>query len=105
MLTELIYPALVVSGIVAAWTKLLKDNKEIKARIRQVAPWPLSKALTCSFCLTYWLALAYLFVQSEFSVFKWFALSMLAALIHWTFAALYETHHYLRHQIEAFDQK
>lgn len=48
---------LVIAGFVTVFSKLREDVPVITEVITRVLPRPVSKAIRCAFCLSYWLAL------------------------------------------------
>lgn len=48
---------LAIGSFSVIWRKLLNDLPRLRNLIGKHAPYPISRALTCGFCFTYWLSL------------------------------------------------
>lgn len=62
LIFNLVMTALPIGGFAVIWRKLLNDLPQLRDGIRNHIPYPLSRALVCGFCFTYWLSLASLAV-------------------------------------------
>ncbi len=53
---------LIIGSITVIWRKLLNDLPSLREGIKAHVPYPISRALTCGFCFTYWFSLGALIV-------------------------------------------
>jgi hypothetical protein len=53
---------LAIGSVSVIWRKLLNDLPRLRKNISEHVPYPISRALTCGFCFTYWLSLESLII-------------------------------------------
>ena len=62
MIFNLIMTGLIIGSFAVIWRKLLNDLPQLREGIKTHIPYPLSRALTCGFCFTYWFSLGSLII-------------------------------------------
>jgi len=62
MIFNLVMTGLAVGSFSVIWRKLLNDLPRFRKGIKKYIPYPVSRALICGFCFTYWLSLGSLIV-------------------------------------------
>jgi hypothetical protein len=62
MILNLIMTGLAIGSFAVIWRKLLNDAPRLRNGIKAHIPYPISRALTCGFCFTYWLSLVSLII-------------------------------------------
>jgi hypothetical protein len=59
---DLVMTGLAIGSLAIIWRKLLNDLPRLREGIKIYIPYPISRALVCGFCFTYWLSLGSLVV-------------------------------------------
>lgn len=62
MLLDFFLSSLVLAGLGRIWRKLQKDIPGLKPGIHKYIPSLIARALTCSFCFTFWLSLLFVLI-------------------------------------------
>lgn len=62
MIFNIVMAGLAIGSFAVIWRKLLNDLPRLRDSIKKYIPYPISRALVCGFCFTYWLSLVSLVV-------------------------------------------
>jgi hypothetical protein len=69
MIANLLFIGASASGAGMIWRALITDNEGLRAFVKKYAPGIVFEALTCSFCLNFWISLAAALLFDPFSGF------------------------------------